>query len=238
MSDTLTPEVQETESGVNQEMIAAAAADLKEKNEKRIAKPGIRTFRRPGTASQVAVNELFPFPDDFDLSGLAPVSYLAMPEGEITGAIDTQEFSVIEERLKGLLFDIPGRNLARNGQLRTIKALKPNGTLAQLPFALQINNAAAGELRDALGLRKYQRRGYLIFMDFDTLSPVYCMARNCWAAAMVAALAKVYPEHLNVLGSGYCSHDHMGFTEPNLVRQGSGMFEAGATTSTSRFAQE
>jgi hypothetical protein len=226
--------IEEASSGVTADMKEAAAADLKRlntnrKNNKR------RTFKREGAAQKLYVSDLFEFPADFNLDGIGPMSYLAQPEGEITGSIDTQEFTIKEELLKGLTFEPPGRKLERGRALRTVKALKPNGVLSQLPFEGQINNGAAGDVKDALGIRYYQRKGFLIFMNFDTLEPIYCFARNCHAAAMVPQLAQRFPQHADVIGSGYCSYEHMVFTEPNLARNaaGLGMFGLNATTTRS-----
>lgn len=234
-NETAVEIVEETESIVTDEMKEAAAADLARLNAKRAEESNIRRFSRPGARKKVYVSDLFEFPE-FDLDGIGPMSYLAQPEGEITGNLDTQEFSILEDRLRGLTFEEPARQLEQGRALRTVKALKPNGIMAQLPFEGQVNNGAAGDVSDALGIRYYQRKwgkAGIIFMDFDTLQPVYCFARGCHAAAMVPALAAVYPQHTDVIGSGYCSYEHMVFTEPNLARnsQGQGLFGLNATTS-------
>lgn len=220
------------ETGVSEEMVAAAKADLEQKNQE--IQDGVRTFKRGGEA-KVRVSDLYEFPKDFDMSGVTPMSYLAEPVGEITGNVDTQAFRINEDRTKGLMFDVPARRLEQGRALRTIKHLKPNGVLGQIPFEGQINNTAAGDMSDAIGVKKYQRKGSIIFFDFDNAQPVYCMARNCFAAAMIPELVEEYPQHANVVGSGYCSYDHMVFTEPNLARRsGNGMFEGGVTTTRSR----
>ena len=232
-TDTTQPIVTDiTESMVTPAMKAAAAADLKRQASKREKEGKLRTFKRGDGPTKIFVSDLFEFPADFDLDNIGPMSYLAQPEGEITGSVDTQTFSIKEKLLEGLIFEQPGRRLEAGRSLRTVKALKPNGILAQLPFEMQINNGASGEVADAIGLRYYARKGFLIFMDIDNLQPVYCFARNCHAAAMVEKLAGVYPENINVIGSGYCTYDHMVFTEPSLGREASG-FSIGATTSRS-----
>lgn len=200
---------------------------------------GLRTFKREGAISDLYVSDIFPFPADFSVANLAPTSYLAQPEGEITGSIDTQKFSLIEERLKGLLFDQPARSIERGSALRVVKILKPDGTLGQVGFEGQINNAAAGGTEDAIGLHKQARKGGYLFYNFETGQPIYCFARNCWAAAMISLLEKIYPQHRNVIDSGYCSADHFRFVEPSRARRffqegGGGLFEANATTSQSR----
>jgi hypothetical protein len=187
---------------------------------------------------QLYVSDLYELPKEFDLEGLAPTSYLTEVHGEITGAVDTQEFTIIEERLGGLLFDRPARDLERGAQLKVVKALKPSGDLIQVPWEMQINNTAGGDYGDAIGVRRMARKKYFVFLDFETGQPIYCFSNNCWAAAMVPALASTYPEHAQAIGTGYCSLKHFGYTAPNeankfLTGYG-GMFSAGATTTQSR----
>lgn len=221
------------ESGVTADMMEAAAADLKEKNEKREAEKQLRVFRPGGVQSQLYVSKVFKLPEDFSLDNLSPTSYLAQPEGEITGSVSTQRYSLVEERLKGLVFDQPGRPLAAGRALRTVKWLKPDGTLSQIGYEGQINNTAAGDLSDAIGLRGYARKGGVMFFNFDTGLPIYCFARNCWAAAMCEEIADDFPQHRGVIGSGYCSADHFRFVEPGRARrwfqEGTG-FDFNATT--------
>ena len=236
MSDEVT-EVQLPENtGVSQDMIDAAKADLKAKNEARAE--GRKVFRRGEGQSALRVLDIYPFPADFDVEGIAPTSYLAQPVGEITGYIDTQEFTIIEDRLKGLVFDKPARDLEKNHNLRTIKALKPMGGLVQLPWANTINNAAGGDEADMVGVRRYQKKGYHLFLDPQTGQPMYCYSLNCWAAAMVPALVQEYPEHTGALGTGYCSLRHFQMTAPNEAKRFltgyTGMFSDGATTTASR----
>lgn len=223
-----------TKSQVSEDMQAAAKADLDRVNADRAA--GVRTFSRGGAQAELTVSDLFEFPADFDLAGIAPTAYLAQPEGEITGNLETQKFSVVEERLKGLIFDVPGRALERGRTAKTVKMLMYDGRLIQIPFEAQINNTAAGSSEDAIGVRKYQRRG-IIFFDFSTGLPIYCFSRNCNAAAMRPELSRQYPQHQAVSGSGYCSREHFLFTEPSRARrwfnEGGGMFEGNVTTSQS-----
>lgn len=228
-------ELDGTVSIVTEEMVTAAKEDLVRQSKNIGPGSSVRTFKRGERTARIYVSDLFEFPASFDFEGIGPVSYLAQPEGEITGSVDTQTFSIKEQFLAGLVFEEPARRLEQGRALRVVKALKPNGVLAQLPFEPQINNGAAGDVQDALGLRFYQRKGFLIFMDMDTLQPVYCFARNCHAAAMIDKLVKKYPQHADVIGSGYCSWDHLVFTEPNLAAKlmGGGTFSNNATTTRS-----
>lgn len=231
----MTDETGTTKTGVTEDMKAAAEKDLKRQAEKRENDSKIRTFKgAAGAEPELYVSDLYSLPEGFDLDAIGPMSYLAKAEGEITGNIATQQFSVIEERLEGLLFDKPARRLEQGRSLRTVKVLKPNGVLGQIPFEDQINNTAAGDGSDAIGVKKFAKKGFLILFDFDEMQPVYCMSRNCFAAAMVPELAERFPEHTGVIGSGYCSYDHMAFTEPNLANSNNGMFSTNATTTRNR----
>ncbi len=222
------------ETGVSQDMKEAAEKDLKRQAEERKRTSGIRTFRgAAGAEPELYVSDLYELPN-LDIDGIGPMSFLAKIEGEITGSVATQTFSIQEERLKGLTFDQPARRLEKGRSLRVVKVIKPNGVLGQIPFEDQINNTAAGDSNDAIGVKKYAKKGYFILFDFDEMQPIYCMSRNCWAAAMVPQLAEKFPQHTGVIGSGYCSYDHMVFTEPNLARQSGGMFESNVTTSRNR----
>lgn len=218
VADDITPEVQ---AQIDASLAAA---------QKAFDNPQTKVRTRKAAASATPTVDIgVPLPADFDLDSLSPASFLVQPVGKITGSIDTQQFVVIEERLEGLIFTKPALPLERGRALRVVKAISPNGVLVQLPFEGQHNNAAAGEPQDALGIRYYQRKGFLILMNMDTLIPIYCFARNCHAAAMRLELSNVYPQHADVTGSGYCSFAHMEFTEPNLARTRS-PFEIAATT--------
>lgn len=224
------------ESGVSQDMLESAKKDLAQKNAAR--ESGVKVFRRGERQSELRVLDIYPFPADFDVEGIAPTSYLAQPVGDITGFIDTQEFTVIEERLKGLVFDKPARDLEKGATLKTVKALKPMGGLVQLPWEAQINNGAGGDVSDMVGVRRYQKKGYHLFLDPVTGLPMYCYTLNCWAAAMVPQLVGDYPQHSQAIGTGFCSLKHFTFSSPNEAKKFltgyTGMFSDGATTTASR----
>jgi len=120
------------------------------------------------------------------------------------------------------------------GYLLLILVLLSQIVLSQIGYEGQINNTAAGDLSDAIGLRGYARKGGVLFFNFDTGQPIYCFARNCWAAAMCEEIADDFPQHRGVIGSGYCSADHFRFVEPGRARrwfqEGTG-FDFNATTS-------
>ena len=106
---------------------------------------------------------------------------------------------------------IPARNI------RTVKAVSPDGVLVQIPLENQINNNVASP-EDRIGLRIYQRKGFTILFDFETGRGVYCPASDCWAQASDAH-------------RGACSGSH----ETILFHQAdnAGKFGTGATTSQS-----
>lgn len=221
---------------VTEEMKAAAKADLEERTNAQASPAKRRTRQRPDAREQQFwIDETLAIPVELNLDYLSPTSYLTTPVGEITGFTDTQEFEVVEERLKGLTFAAPGRNLPAGKRQYTVKAFHQDGRLVQLPFEQQIQNTAGGEIEDAIGLRRYERKGILLLFDFRTMMPVYCAARECWAAAMREELLERFPEHRAAVGTGFCSVRHAQFTLPNRFRDAgailSGMFGQDATTS-------
>jgi hypothetical protein len=164
---------------------------------------------------------------EMDIELFGPSSYFTEPIGPATDG-EGQEFAILMERLKGLTFDgIPGRALNKAKKLRVMKAIKPDGTIIQLPLEDQINNAVAGRPGDQIGLLTYTDKGYVLLQDPNKY-PYYCYAVDCWAAAMRKAIEKKFPEHVEATGTGFCSEAHLGHTMPN---RSAGMFGIDATTS-------
>lgn len=125
-------------------------------------------------------------------------------------------FTVDEDRLKKLHFTKPGARVASK-KLFTVKAFNPNGTLIQLPFEAQIQNTAASSREDAIGLRRYQSKGFQLLYDFDTGRTIYCATWDCWAQARP--------------GNDFCSDGHQNQTMPRQEDTLSGgAFTPGATT--------
>ena len=232
-------EAKPKETAVKPEMQEAAQAQLKEQAKKRAArdKPGGPRLRGRGIRdTDIWIDETISLPAGFDTDNLSPTSYMTLPHGEITGLTDTQEFTVVEERLKGLTFTRPGMALPKKRQY-TVKALHKDGRLVQVPFEPQINNSAAGSMEDAIGLRRMMHKGMMLFIDFENMMPVYCAAYNCWAAAHRPELSDRFPENANASGTGFCSMRHAEHTMPNRYKEAQnvtrGMFGSGATTSVS-----
>lgn len=216
---------------VSEEMLDAAKADLEVKSQ--TAESKVRT-RKTTKSFVLWVDESTPLPVELDFDLLSPTSYLTEPFGSITGSVDTQQFTVVEERLRGLTFAAPAQNLPKK-RLYVVKAFHLDGRLGQIPFEPQINNTAGGELEDAIGLHREQRKGRLILIDWNTMIPVYCAARDCWAASMRKDLIERFPAHADAVNTGFCSMRHAQHTMPNRFRDAEailgGMFGAGATTS-------
>lgn len=163
---------------------------------------------------------------DPDLFG--PTAFAAKPVGEITGSYETQEFELDEDKARFVHFRHPGGNLPAK-RLYTVKAMQPNGTLVQLPFEDQINNTAGSDRSDAIGLRRYERKGYRIFMDWNTLQPLYCAAYGCFAAAL--GINEEYAGQYR----HFCGQAHAQLTLPNQFSEAGavmeGLMSQGATTS-------
>ena len=180
--------------------------------------------------SDLIVNPDFPVPQEIlDLlpEQFGPTSFFvkAATIGEDGVPID---YEILEDRLKGLTFDrVVGRPLQKKKRLKVMKAMKPDGTLIQIPWERRLNNAAAGTDAAQIGLITYTDKGFILLQD-EQKYPYYCFAIDCWAAAMRTVLLKVYPMEEEAIGSGYCSSVHSVHTNPN---KSAGIFGEGATTS-------
>lgn len=179
-----------------------------------------------------AAPSLVPWPElDFDF--VAPTAYFAVVDA-LAEFTDDVEFHLDAEKLRGLPFTKPGGSIP-NKPLYTIKAVHQDGRLVQLPFEDQINNQIAADTLDAVGLRKYLRKGVKILINWDTLVPVYCAAWDCWAPAITPENAGEYPAFRNAANTGFCSIAHASKTLPNMyddeggIRQG--LMANGVTTS-------
>lgn len=210
------------------EMKAAAEASAKAANESRkdAPKAGVGTLRKKGDGpgSVILTASDIPYPSEVhgeDFEEYGPAGFAAnIPEGtEISPYSGDQEFVIEPGKVRTLMFTQPGRNLPKK-RLYTIKAIHRDGRLVQLPFEPQIQNNAGGDIEDAIGLRRYQRKGMHLLIDFDNLQPVYCAAWDCWAKART---------------DGFCSERHAKHTLPNRYKDAnaitSSIFGEGATTS-------
>jgi hypothetical protein len=160
------------------------------------------TFGKPMTRAGASDPTLTASDEDIlnlDASQFGPAAFAAVVEADgVTGFIDSQIFSIDEERATKLFFTAPGQSLPKK-PIYMVKAFHKDGRLVQLPFEEQIQNTAGGDRMDALGLRRYQNAGMTILIDWNTLIPVYCAAFDCWAKATP---------------SGFCCPEHRGSTLP------------------------
>ena len=216
---------------VSEEMVEAAEESAKARNLKKAEEPrtGTGTLRRQGgkgAGSELVASDV-PYPtevhgEDFEFYGPMGAAS-SIPEGtEIAAYASEQEFVIDPEKVKVLYFQKAGRNLPKK-RLYNIKGIHKDGRLVQLPFEAQVQNNAGGDPEDAIGLRRYQRKGIHLLVDFETLIPVYCAAWDCWAKAA---------EGGNF--AGFCSLRHAQHTLPNQYKGASeiskGLMEAGVTT--------
>lgn len=222
---TKTEDAPVKESIITEEMRQAAAASVEVVNEQIKTAPDTRDFSKPrtragGSSRDVVQASSVPVPEGLDPDNFGPTAFAAIPVGRITGSMDTQEFTLDAAKVDFLHFQAPGQNLPKK-RLYTIKALKPNGELVQLPFEPQIQNNAGGDPEDAIGLRRYARKGYLLLMDMISMQPVYCAAWGCWARADGR--------------TGFCSDKHAKHTLPNKYKDAGaivgGLMDQGVTTS-------
>lgn len=162
-----------------------------------------RRTKQVGRSKDFVVSEI-PSPLQ-DPSEYGPMGFAAVPVGEITGEVETQEFTIDPEKFKNLVFTKPAQNLPKK-RLYTVKAIHRDGRLVQLPFEAQIQNNAGGDPEDMIGLRRYERKGIILLFDFTTGTPIYCPAWGCWAQA-----------NPKVMGH-FCSEKHAQHTLPNMYK--------------------
>lgn len=218
------------EQVLSEEMVEAAKASAKTSNERVTeARAGVGVRRRRGssTRSEIQASDI-PYPaevhgEDFEEYGPQGFGSSIPADAEVEPYSIDQEFVIDPERVKTLHFDRPGRNLPKK-RLYNIKGIHKDGRLVQLPFEAQIQNNAGGDPEDAIGLRRYERKGIKLLVDMQTLVPIYCAAWDCWAQA-------------DQDGGfvGFCSERHAKHTLPNMYKDASaitrGLFGDGATTS-------
>jgi hypothetical protein len=212
------------------EAAQASAARANESREEETAK-GVGVLRKkgtgPGSGGELRESDI-PYPtevhgDDFEHYGPQGMGATIPKDVEIAAYSGDQEFMIVPKMVRNLMFQKPGRNLPKK-RLYTIKAIHKDGRLSQLGFEQQIQNNAGGDPEDAIGLRRYQRKGIHLLISFETLIPVYCAAWDCWAEA---ASDGAYV--------GFCAMRHAKHTLPNQYKNAgaivSGIFGDNATTS-------
>lgn len=216
---------------VTDEMVEEAKASAKTRTMKEKEKrSGVGTLRKQGGGAtggtEMKLSDV-PYPegihgDDFEFYG--PMGQAAeIPDGiDVAAFAAEQEFVINEDKVRFLSFDRPGRNLPKK-RLYTIKAIHKDGRFVQLPFEAQVQNNAGGDPEDAIGLRRYQRKGITLLINMETMIPVYCGAWGCWAQAA---------QDGNFVA--FCSLRHAQHTLPNQYKGAStisqSLMEQGVTT--------
>lgn len=232
-TDTETPAEElsapRTKTQITAEAKAKAAAQLAEVNAQ-LATPEVAAtdFSAPrqkrGGANKTFVPDksmpLSQYAPNLDPDNFGPQAFAAIMYGERTGTSHTQQFTLDPDRATYLCFTAPNQNLPKK-RLYTVKAFHRDGRLVQLPFEMQINNTAGGDLTDAIGIRRYERKGMSILIDWSTLQPIYCAAWGCMAKADGV--------------TGFCGQRHAEHTMPNRFKDAGaiakGVFGENATTS-------
>lgn len=217
----------ETVLDVDKETLDEVAANLVGVNQARL-NPTETDPTRPRVQGGAAKTERLspstqPFPErDMDLLG--PAAFGTSTDGlELTGYTATQEFFLDASKLEFLPVAKPGLNLPAK-RLYVIKAIHRDGVIVQLPQEIRHNNNAGGDPEDMIGLRRYQRKGILLLMNFETGIPWYCAAWDCWAQS-----------ETGVSHAGFCSARHAQHTLPNRFKESgeilSSLMSQGVTTS-------
>jgi hypothetical protein len=150
-------------------------------------------------------------PIDRERFPLPSAAYLA--ETELDGDDRVVSVEIPEERI--IPFDKPGK-MVEHKRIYTVKGVKPDGTVVQMPLEDQINNNIASP-ENVVGLQFYVRKGFEAFYDFQTHQGVFCPTRDCWA--------KWNPKF-----DGFCCENHKLITKPGDPARG---FGPGSTTTTS-----
>ncbi len=101
-------------------------------------------------------------------------------------------------------------------KLYTVKAIKPDGTMVQIPLDDQVNNGA-GAPGQLVNLTMHRAKGYNLLFDFESRTGVYCPTGNCYAPWDNAF-------------EGFCCAEHRKLSKPE---SNPGRFGEGATTSQS-----
>mgnify|MGYP001574185583 CR=1 FL=1 len=214
--------VKETEIAVKEDVVPATAAEINSQFSK--------TRSKGEAIESVLVHDpKFPWPE-LNPARVGPSAYAAVIDKKGEKSEDI-EFHLNPEKMKGLPFAPAGRPIPSSKPLYTIKAVHTDGRLVQLPFEEQINNTAAGDHDDAIGLNRYARKVdaagdvimYLL-IDLNTMIPVYCPARDCWA------------QRGDPSNRFFCCPQHLSVTIPGNFKgakaeQYKGLMSGGVTTS-------
>jgi hypothetical protein len=216
-----------------EEMLEQAEASTKAANyqRKQEVTSGVGVLRtkggKDGPTVRLSPSDI-PYPEgihgeDFEDYGPQGQAAVIPEDVEMVTFSAEQQFIIDPEMVRVLYFDKPGRDLPKK-RLYNIKGIHRDGRIVQLAFEDQIQNNAGGDPEDAIGLRRYERKGIYLLFDWDTFTPIYCGAWGCWAqATQTGAFA------------GFCAMRHAQHTLPNRYKDageiGQGLMESGVTTS-------
>ena len=235
------PQIKKEEKEIDQEVLEELPAEMLEQAEastkaanyqrKQEVTSGIGVLRTKGgvdgPSTDLIVSKI-PYPEDIhgeDWALYGPQGFAAViPEGVDRETFSAeQQFVIDPERVKFLMFDKPGRNLPKK-RLYNIKGIHRDGRFVQLAFEDQIQNNAGGDPEDAIGLRRYERKGITLLFDWELFCPVYCGAWGCWAQASQGGPFMAF-----------CAMRHAEHTLPNKYKNAGeisqGLMESGVTTS-------
>lgn len=142
---------------------------------------------------------------DLALNELATVNRRRAQENlpPIQHTSEEEKEKAIQRIITDLLADRNAEGPPSDGPIpKTLKMVKPDGMLVQLPYEAQINNLA-GSLEDAIA--RYRNKGYKLAVDGD--GRTLCPSQNCYNPAVVDGGRNTF--------GGYCSADHQQRTEGN-----------------------
>jgi len=129
---------------------------------------------------------------------LAEINRVRLKAGHTQIKYDDDEWEkAIDATIADLLADRQTNGPPVVGPLmRTLKMVKPDGVLVQIPYEKQINNLA-GSIADAVA--RYVDKG------FKKTDPDLCPSQNCYEPSILKGG--------NFVFKGYCSNDHLARTE-------------------------
>lgn len=166
---------------------------------------------------QAVINHFGPkYMRDLAASELADINKVRLRQGFDRVTYTDEEWeTAIQEKAAEMAQDRFKYVPTEGGARRTLKMVKPDGTLVQIPVEDQINNQA-GSLSD--GINRYKDKGFKLAVDEDRR--ILCPMENCYGSAHGSAGQYTY--------AGYCSEAHRLMVEPRKVGAVDNVITAGA----------